>query len=160
MKNMMFRFSALLLLIWTAGCQDQLVAPEASSEATSLSSAQAQLHAAAAQELSAERTRLEVRLSATAEDPLASGTAKFESRSTTRKTFSTEVEDVSTSGPGTVVVSRAGTTLMEATINIDGVGFGDLNMRGAAVADLLEGDLVEVFNAGGTRILSGTLAVK
>ncbi len=102
-------------------------------------------------------TRLEVRLDATAADPLASGTAKFEMRDD-RTRLSVEVQDVASSGPLDVKVN--GSSVGSITLVAGG---GDLNLDsrdGDTVPSLSSGALVEVFDAGGTKILSGTLVPK
>jgi hypothetical protein len=100
--------------------------------------------------------RLEGRLTATAADPLASGTAKWESRPD-RITFSCEVEDVTTTGDHEVRVN--GVTV--GFVNVV-AGFGDLNMdsrNGDAVPTMNAGDRVQVRNPSGRVILRGTLAL-
>ena len=107
----------------------------------------------------AEAVRLEARLQATAADPLASGTAKFERRDNGRRKFSTEVEDVSVDGTGQVRVYRNGQAYFSAPIQITN-GFGDLNLdtlNGQQVPGMRAGDGVGVFNADGVLILRGRL---
>ncbi len=125
------------------GCTDQLAGPAASDVTVAGK---------------AGEVKLEGRLRATFADPLASGKAKFEMRSD-RTRFSTEVQDVSTAGRGTVHLSRGGAVMLHEAITI-ALGFGDLNRDtrdGDAVPELAAGDLVEVFNADGALILSGLL---
>ncbi len=109
-----------------------------------------------------DRIRLEVRLDATNDDPLASGKAKFESRPD-RTRFGTEVEDVSTDGDGTVEVMRPSSGVIQSnTITITG-GFGDLNLDtrdGDTVTSMQIGDVVHVHDANATLILTGTLVTK
>ena len=158
----------VLLTFLVAGCADHLTGTEQTSAAGDVDafvvsqSAASTIRAQAPVSGAAERVRLEVGLNATDADPLASGKAKFESRSGgTRSRFSTEVEDVSVDGDGEVVVSRDGVELLRATIMVAG-GFGDLNLdsRRDDVPAMLEGDLVEVFNADGVLILSAALVPK
>ena len=102
-------------------------------------------------------TRLEVNLTSTSADPLASGKAKFEERSD-RTRFSTEAEDVTASGPLTVKVNGS----MVGSMNVV-AGVGDLNLDtrdGQSVPAMNVGDTVEVFDAAGVLILSGTLGLK
>jgi hypothetical protein len=98
--------------------------------------------------------RIEARLHASSADPLASGHATWERRPD-RVKFSTEVEDVSTSGAHEVRVNRR--TVGFVTVN---QGFGDLNLdsrRGDKVPQMQSGDQVDVYNPAGTLILSGTM---
>ncbi|WP_457652693.1 hypothetical protein [Rhodocaloribacter sp.] len=160
----------LLTFLVATGCADHLTGTERTSAAGDVDAfvvsqsaakaalAQAPVHVSG----NDNRVRLEVGLNATDADPLASGKAKFESRTDRdRSRFSTEVEDVSLDGDGEVVVSRDGVEVLRATIMIAN-GFGDLNMdsRRDDVPAMLEGDLVEVFNADGVLILSATLVPK
>lgn len=99
-------------------------------------------------------TKLEVRLDS-ATTP-ASGKAKFESRSD-RVRFSTEVEDMSSDGFGTVLVLHEGTVILDQPVEIV-AGVGDLNLDsrdGDAVPNIVQGDVVQVF-FGGELILTGT----
>lgn len=102
-------------------------------------------------------TKIEASLTSTSADPLASGNAKFEVRSD-RVKFSTEVEDVSTNGLGSVQVLRGTQVILRSSISIS-LGFGDLNLDsrlGDTVPTMSLGDQVSVFDAAGTMILSGT----
>ncbi len=100
-------------------------------------------------------TKLRVRLTSTAADPLASGSAKFEMRPD-RIRFSTECEDVASASNIRVVAggNDMGTLPIVA-------GFADLNLDsrdGDTVPVLSVGDLIEVFNTNGNvLILSGNL---
>ncbi len=158
----------LLTFLVATGCADHLTGTERTSAAGDVDafvvsqSAASTVRAQAPVSGAAERVRLEAKLNATDADPLASGKGKFESRTDRdRSRFSTEVEDVSVDGDGEVVVSRDGVELLRATIMVAG-GFGDLNLdsRRDDVPAMLEGDLVEVFNADGVLILSATLVPK
>jgi hypothetical protein len=110
-------------------------------------------------------TKAEASLQANTVDPLASGKAKSEQR-TDRTRFSVEVEDVSTSGPHAVHISRSGSEILNSpvSVDVDALGFGELELNtqdGAVnVPVVLAGDLVEVSNPGGTVVLSTTLAPK
>lgn len=112
-----------------------------------------------------ERTKLEVRMTATDADPLASGKTKWEQRlnedlTLERQRTSTEVEDVSTSGLHEVLVNGLSVDMF---VEVDALGFGDLNLDSRdddTVIDMAEGDLIEVANPDGDVILSGTLQVK
>ena len=104
---------------------------------------------------SGAETKLRVRLTSTAADPLASGSAKFEMRPD-RIRFSTEVEDVAS--VSNIRVVAAGNDM--GTLPIV-AGFADLNLDsrdGDTVPVLSVGDLVQVFNTNGNvLILSGNL---
>jgi hypothetical protein len=158
----------LLALLAATGCADHLVGAEQAAGAGEVDAfvvSQSAASAALAQAPvsgAAERVRLEAKLNATDADPLASGKGKYESRTGgARSRFSTEVEDVSVDGSGEVVVSRAGVEVLREVIEIAG-GFGDLNLdsRRDVIPTMLEGDLVEVFNADGVLILSAVLIPK
>ncbi len=105
------------------------------------------------------RTKLETRLSSTAEgEPLASGKAKFEKRSD-RIRLSVQVEDVVAAEEVEVFVDGASI----GTVAIDAAGGADINLDsrdGDDVPVLEAGDLVEVRTSGGTVILSGMLHEK
>jgi hypothetical protein len=109
--------------------------------------------------------KVEAPLGAAAGDPLASGKAKAEQR-TDRTRFAIEVEDVSTSGPHAVHISRSGAeiALSPVTLDVNALGFGELELNtldGATnVPVALTGDLVEVMDPNGNVILSGTLQTK
>jgi len=103
-----------------------------------------------------EDVRLEARLTATAADPLASGTARWETRPD-RITFTCEAEDVTTSGNHEVRVN--GVTV--GFVNVV-AGLGDLNMDsriGDVIPAMNAGDRVQVRNPSGRVILRGTLAL-
>jgi hypothetical protein len=109
--------------------------------------------------------KVEVRLTNTGVDPLASGKAKGEQRPD-RVRFGVEVEDVSTNGGHEVRVTRNGTPVADSeglAVSVDALGFGDLNLDsrdGNTVPVVAAGDLVEVLNPSGQVILSGTLVNK
>jgi len=93
-------------------------------------------------------------LQSTPADPLASGNAKWERRADRMK-FSTEVEDVRTSGAHEVRIN--GKRIGDVRV---ANGIGDLNLdsrNGHRVPEMRPGDLVEVFNPKGTLILNGTV---
>ncbi|RMF54050.1 MAG: hypothetical protein D6746_14925 [Bacteroidetes bacterium] len=169
MKRPIHRTTSLLVVLVLfagSGCTERLTGPDQPAATDHLDAfvvTEAAGNAALTPVPAAlDRVRLEGELSATSTDPLASGKAKYEARTDrNRSRFSTEVEDVSVDGEGEVVVSRDGTELMRATISIVN-GFGDLNMssRRDDIPEMLSGDLVEVYNADGVLILSGTLATK
>lgn len=101
--------------------------------------------------------RLQAKLKASKENPLASGTAKWEKR-TRRLRFSVEVEDVKSSGKHEV---RVGGEMVGAVTVKDGLG--DLNLDtefGSRVPQMKSGQRVEVFNPSGVLILTGTLSVQ
>ncbi len=106
------------------------------------------------------RTKLETRLTSTAEgEQLASGKAKFEMRSN-RIRLSVEIEDfVATEA---VEVFANGASIGMAAI--DAAGGADINLDsrdGDSVPILEAGDLIEVrATSDGALILSGTLAPK
>jgi hypothetical protein len=108
--------------------------------------------------------KVEARLGAGASDPLASGKAKGELRED-RTRFGVEVEDLSSAGAHSVVVTRAEAVVPGSeglVVMVDALGFGDLNLdsRGDVVPAVQEGDLVEVISPGGVTILSGTRIAK
>ncbi len=158
----------LLTLLAATGCADPLTGPERGADAATVDafvvsqSAVSTVTAQAPVSGAAERVRLEARLNATDADPLASGKGKYEARTDrARARFSAEVEDVSGDGSGEVVVSRDGVELLREVIEIVG-GSADLNLdsRRDVIPTMLEGDLVEVFNADGALILSAVLLPK
>jgi len=103
---------------------------------------------------SIEDVRLEAGLAATVADPLASGTARWESL-TDRVTFTCEVEDVTTSGNHEVRVNG----VVVGFVNVV-AGFGDLNMDsrdGDSIPTMNVGDRVQVRNPSGRVILRGRL---
>ena len=115
------------------------------------------------------QTKLIAELSATNDDPLASGKTKWEERfegaALERRRTSTEVEDVSTTGNHQVLVKRGDPAVVIATmtVSVDALGFGDLNLDsrdGDTVEILAAGDSVEVRNPNGVLILTGTLQEK
>jgi hypothetical protein len=136
--------SVLTVFVFVA-C-DQTESPVA-TENSSLSKAATTLPASGTEE-----ARLEAELRATQSDPLASGTAKWEIRPD-RVKFSTEVEDVTTSGNHEVRVNGA----VIGSVNVV-AGFGDLNLDsrdGDTVPTMNAGDLVQVRNPSGRVILRG-----
>ncbi len=143
---------ALLVSIFVVGCADNSASPVDASQ-----TGQPALNQAVVIVANVASTRLEGRLVATSASPKASGTAKWELRGS-RVKFSTEVEDVNTSGKHDVRVN--GTTI--DYVNVIN-GFGDLNLDstlGHNVPSFKSGDRVEVFNPSGKVILSGTLRAK
>ena len=110
-------------------------------------------------------TKVEAPLGAATTDPLASGKAKGEERPD-RTRFAVEVEDVSTSGPHLVHITRGGIeiALSPVTLAVNALGSGELDLNtidGATnVPVALAGDLVEVMNPSGDLVLSGTLQPK
>lgn len=114
-----------------------------------------ELQKAAGTEIPTEDILLEGALTATAADPLASGTARWESRPD-RITFTCEVEDVTTSGSHEVRVNG----VVVGFVNVV-AGLGDLNMdsrNGDSVPTMNAGDRVQVRNPSGRTILRGRLA--
>ena len=104
-----------------------------------------------------DRIELEADLIPTNADPFASGEAKFEKRDD-RTRFEVEVEDVSSIGE--LDVRANGSSVGSITVDENGDGQLELDTRnGDTVPDLEAGDVVEVFNAVGDLILSGTLEV-
>jgi hypothetical protein len=101
----------------------------------------------------ADEVRMRAELSATPAGGLASGHADFRQRASETR-LSVEVEDVSVNGNGTVVVKRGAATLLTRSIRIR-LGFGDLNLR-SGVPTLAAGDTVEVYDANGALILTGS----
>lgn len=110
-------------------------------------------------------TKVEAPLLGSAIDPAASGKVKGEQRPD-RTRLSLEVEDVSTSGPHAVRVTRSGVPVPGAPVSIDvdalGAGQVELNTQDGAtgVPVVQTGDLVEVLDANGDVILSATLVSK
>jgi hypothetical protein len=120
--------------------------------------------------------KAEIRLQSNSIDPLASGKAKSEQRtSPTRIRFSVEVEDVSTAGAHSVRITRCTSAPVPVcteianspvSVTVDTLGFGDLEMNtqdsplGTLIPEALAGDLVEVLNPDNVVILSGTLCLK
>jgi hypothetical protein len=101
-------------------------------------------------------TRITAPLIATAADPLASGTARWEIRPD-RVTFTCEVEDVTTSGSHEVRVN--GVTI--GSVNVV-AGLGDLNLdsrNGDSIPSMNTGDRIQVFNPTGRVILRGRFAL-
>lgn len=91
-------------------------------------------------------------LAATTVDPLASGTARWESRPD-RITFTCEVEDVTTSGSHEVRVN--GVTV--GCVNV-AAGLGDLDIdsrNGDSIPTMNVGDRVQVLNQSGRVTLRG-----
>ena len=102
-------------------------------------------------------TRLVASLRATAADPLASGTARWESRPD-RVTFTCEVEDVTTTGSHEVRVNGVSVGFVNVV-----AGLGDLNMdsrNGDIIPTMNAGDRVQVRNPSGRVILKGILALQ
>ena len=113
--------------------------------------------------------KAEIRLQSNSVDPLASGKAKSEQRtSPTRNRFAVEVEDVSTAGAHSVRITRSGTEIANSpvTVTVDALGLGEVELNtqdsppGTLIPEAVAGDLVEVLNPGGVVILSGTLCPK
>ena len=93
-------------------------------------------------------------LTGTRQDPLASGTAKWNSRPD-RVTFTCEVEDVTTSGDHEVLVNGVSIGFVNVV-----AGLGDLNLdsrRGDVIPTMVAGQRVQVRIPGGRAILKGTL---
>lgn len=116
-----------------------------------------------------DQTKLSAELSSTNVDPLASGKTKWEQRLqgvvVERQRTSTEVEDVSTTGAHEVRIIRGTTLIQSMTVNVDALGFGDLNLDSRPpTSDTVEvfqvNDTVEVRNPSGDVILTGTLQQK
>jgi len=116
-----------------------------------------------------DQIRLRAFLSTLAVDPLRQNEAEFRQRPD-RTRFSTEVHNVNELGMGTVIVTRdSGTTpptvILEAPITIvldpirgTGVGHLELDSRlGDGVPTMVAGDTVEVLDAVGQLIGTGTL---
>lgn len=102
--------------------------------------------------IEAADVRIIASLNATAADPLASGTARWESRPD-RVTFTCEVEDVTTLGSHKVRVN--GVTI--GSVNVV-AGLGDLDMdsrNGDTIPTMNIGDRFQVFNPSGRVILRG-----
>jgi hypothetical protein len=138
-----------LLALLVAGCSENDQLSPAGPGPTSPSTL-----ARAAVGISLGSGRIEARLRASSADPLSSGHATWERRPD-RVKFSTEVEDVTTSGAHEIRVNRR--TLGFVTVT---QGFGDLNLdsrRGDKVPLMRSGDLIEVFNPDKVLILSGSL---
>jgi len=119
-----------------------------------------------------DEIRLRAFLSTPVVDPLRLNVADFRQRSD-RTQFSTEVHDVAELGTGRVIVTRgpdlpAPTVILEAPITIildpiRGTGVGHLELDSRLGDDVLvmgDGDTVEVRNAGGELIGTGTLHPK
>jgi hypothetical protein len=107
--------------------------------------------------VSTEDTRIESRMTATAVDPIASGTSRWESRPD-RVTFTCEVEDVATSGAHEVRVNG----LLVGIVDIV-AGFGDLNLdsrNGDSIPTVRSGDKIQVRNPSGRSILRGTFSLR
>ena len=117
----------------------------------------------------AEEIRLRAILSDPVADPFALNVTDFRQRAD-RIRFSTEVHNVVELGTGKVIVKRdIGMTspevILEAPIAIGidplrGVGTGTLNLDsrlGDNVPFMIAGDLIEVWDAAGQQIRSGTL---
>ena len=114
-----------------------------------------------------DQTKLVAELTATNVDPLASGKTKWEERfqnqQLERRRTSTEVEDVSTAGAHQVQIIRGSTVIQTMTVNVDALGFGDLDLDsrdGDTVEIFQVGDQVEVRNPNSDLILTGTLQTK
>lgn len=113
--------------------------------------------------------KAEIRLQSNSVDPLASGKAKSEQRtSPTRIRFAVQVEDVSAAGPHSVRITRSGTEIANSPVIVtaDALGLGEVELNtqdsppGTLIPEAVAGDLVEVFNPDGVLILSGTLCPK
>ncbi|MFN0158086.1 MAG: hypothetical protein ACKVRP_08470 [Bacteroidota bacterium] len=150
MKPFVSSFAFAILAVLVVGCAEDnsLTSAQLSTDNSTVSQA-GEKAAPAPSEM-----RLEGRLGATASGAKASGKATWEERSSRRK-FSTEVEDVSSKGKHAVNVN--GKTI--GYVNVT-AGFGDLNLDsrfGHKVPVLKSGDIVEVLNPDGVLILSGTM---
>jgi hypothetical protein len=151
-------FAALVALAMTlASCDGGNQTSPVGTDASTSTSFDMTTTTASAKGSDAADTRLQAPLAATAADPLASGTARWESRPD-RVTFTCEVEDVTTTGSHQVLVNG----VLVGTVNVV-AGFGDLNMDsrdGDIIPTMNVGDRVQVRNPSGRVILKGVLVLR
>ena len=151
-------FAALVAVAMTlASCDGGNQTSPAGTDASASTSLQMTTITASAKGSDAADTRLQAPLAATAADPLASGTARWEIRPD-RVTFTCEVEDVTTTGSHQVLVNG----VLVGTVNVV-AGFGDLKMDsrdGDTIPTMNVGDRVQVKNSGGKVILKGVLVLR